>query len=388
MFPLEIYIHIPFCIKKCAYCDFLSAHSTEEERERYVNLLCEEIAASSVRAKEYEVVTVFFGGGTPSILKGDQIEKILKVLRERFVIAENAEITLEMNPGTVTGEKLEIYKRAGINRLSIGLQSVHNEELKMLGRIHTYEEFLESYHMAREVGFDNMNVDLISAIPGQTVESWRKTLSTILELKPEHISAYSLILEPGTPFYELYAKENDKVEKLLPDEEAERQMYRQTKVMLKEAGYERYEISNYSRSGFECRHNVGYWTGTEYLGIGLGASSYINGCRFHNTADFHTYVTSHLEREEEFEATLRQEKEQLSVKSRMEEFMFLGLRLTRGVSAEGFITRFGQSIRNVYGEVIESLERDGLMEHGNGWYRLTERGLDLSNYAMSRFLLD
>lgn len=351
MFPLEIYIHIPFCIKKCAYCDFLSAHSTEEERERYVNLLCEEIAASSVRAKEYEVVTVFFGGGTPSILKGDQIEKILKVLRERFVIAENAEITLEMNPGTVTGEKLEIYKRAGINRLSIGLQSVHNEELKMLGRIHTYEEFLESYHMAREVGFDNMNVDLISAIPGQTVESWRKTLSTILELKPEHISAYSLILEPGTPFYELYAKENDKVEKLLPDEEAERQMYRQTKVMLKEAGYERYEISNYSRPGYECRHNLGYWNRVPYLGFGIGAASLVpqemsmkgKMCRYSNPDNIEEYQKCFLDK---FKG------EPLEREDEMEEFMFLGLRKTSGVLKGQFQSCFQTGIEEVYGDQL------------------------------------
>lgn len=385
MFPLEIYIHIPFCIKKCAYCDFLSAHSTEEERERYVNLLCEEIAASSVRAKEYEVVTVFFGGGTPSILKGDQIEKILKVLRERFVIAENAEITLEMNPGTVTGEKLEIYKRAGINRLSIGLQSVHNEELKMLGRIHTYEEFLESYHMAREVGFDNMNVDLISAIPGQTVESWRKTLSTILELKPEHISAYSLILEPGTPFYELYAKENDKVEKLLPDEEAERQMYRQTRVMLKEAGYERYEISNYSRPGYECRHNLGYWNRVPYLGFGIGAASLVpqemsvkgKMCRYSNPDNIEEYQKCFLDK---FEG------EPLEREDEMEEFMFLGLRKTSGVLKGQFRSCFQTGIEEVYGGQLEKLKNFRLIEENEERIWLTERGIDVSNMVFVEFM--
>ena len=385
MFPLEIYIHIPFCVKKCAYCDFLSAPSTEEERERYVNLLCEEIAASSVRAKEYEVVTVFFGGGTPSILKGEQIEKILKVLRERFVIAENAEITLEMNPGTVTGEKLEIYKRAGINRLSIGLQSVHNGELKMLGRIHTYEEFLESYHMARKAGFDNMNVDLISAIPGQTVESWKRTLSTILELQPEHISAYSLILEPGTPFYELYAKENDKVEKLLPDEDAERQMYRQTKVMLKEAGYERYEISNYSRPGYECRHNLGYWNRVPYLGFGIGAASLVpqemsvkgKMCRYSNPDNIEEYQKCFLDK---FKG------EPLEREDEMEEFMFLGLRKTSGVLKGQFRSCFQTGIEEVYGGQLEKLKNFRLIEENEERIWLTERGIDVSNMVFVEFM--
>ena len=385
MFPLEIYIHIPFCVKKCAYCDFLSAPSTEEERERYVNLLCEEIAASSVRAKEYEVVTVFFGGGTPSILKGEQIERILKVLRERFAIAENAEITLEMNPGTVTGEKLEIYKRAGINRLSIGLQSVHNEELKMLGRIHTYEEFLESYHMAREVGFDNMNVDLISAIPGQTVESWKRTLSTILELQPEHISAYSLILEPGTPFYELYAKENDKVERLMPDEEEERQMYRQTKVMLKEAGYERYEISNYSRPGYECRHNLGYWNRVPYLGFGIGAASLVpqemsvkgKMCRYSNPDNIEEYQKCFLDK---FKG------EPLEREDEMEEFMFLGLRKTSGVLKGQFRSCFQTGIEEVYGGQLEKLKNFRLIEENEERIWLTERGIDVSNMVFVEFM--
>lgn len=395
-------MHIPFCARKCAYCDFLSFTGNIRMQKEYISRILEEIRLQSALFSDYCVVTVFIGGGTPSVLKASDIVAIMEALKTNFSIASDAEITIEANPGTVKMESLQAYREAGINRISMGLQSADDRELGYLGRIHTYDEFLKSFQRVRMAGFTNVNVDLISAIPGQTLESWKNTLKKTAMLKPEHISAYSLIVEEGTPFYERYGghietaccemslEERHRVLALpdLPDEDTEREMYYLTRDYLAEQGYERYEISNYSRPGFECRHNVGYWTGTEYLGIGLGASSYINGCRFHNTADFHTYVTSHLEREEEFEATLRQEKEQLSVKSRMEEFMFLGLRLTRGVSAEGFITRFGQSIRNVYGEVIESLERDGLMEHGNGWYRLTERGLDLSNYAMSRFLLD
>ena len=330
------------------------------------------------------------------------ITAIMGPLKEHYDIAPDAEITIEVNPGTVKMEGLVAYREAGINRVSMGLQSADDTELRYLGRIHTYDEFLKSFQRVRMAGFTNVNVDLISAIPGQTPESWRNTLKKTAMLKPEHISAYSLIVEEGTPFYDRYGghvemesyemspEERRRLMALpdLPDEDTEREMYYMTRNCLAEQGYERYEISNYARPGFECRHNVGYWTGTGYLGLGLGASSYLEGCRFHNTSDFQSYVSAHLDDEAEFCQALRQDMEQLSVKSKMEEFMFLGLRLTRGVSVEGFITRFGQSIRNVYGGVIDKLEREGLLEHKNGYYRLTERGLDLSNYAMSLFLLD
>lgn len=250
-------------------------------------------------------------------------------------------------------------------------------------------------------GFDNVNVDLISAIPGQTVDSWKNTLKKVTMLKPEHISAYSLIVEEGTPFYDRYgehvemeshAMTTDERRHLmalpdLPDEDSEREMYYLTQEFLKEQGYDRYEISNYSKKGYECRHNIGYWTGMEYLGLGLGASSYMNGCRFHNSADLNDYRTAHFGKEEDFSRVLRQELERLSIEEKMEEYMFLGLRLTRGVSAHGFVSNFGQNIRNVYGQILEGLERDGLMEFKDGYYRLTLRGVDLSNYVMSQFLL-
>ena len=399
---LEIYVHIPFCAKKCAYCDFLSFPGNMRMRREYTDKLLEEIRIQSSFVREYQVDTIFLGGGTPSVLDVTDITAIMGTLKEHYDIAPDAEITIEVNPGTVKMEGLVAYREAGINRVSMGLQSADDTELRYLGRIHTYDEFLKSFQRVRMAGFTNVNVDLISAIPGQTPESWRNTLKKTAMLKPEHISAYSLIVEEGTPFYDRYGghvemesyemspEERRRLMALpdLPDEDTEREMYYMTRICLAEQGYERYEISNYARPGFECRHNVGYWTGTEYLGLGLGASSYLEGCRFHNTSDFQSYVSAHFDDEAEFCQALRQDMEQLSVKSKMEEFMFLGLRLTRGVSVEGFITRFGQSIRNVYGGVIDKLEREGLLEHKNGYYHLTERGLDLSNYAMSLFLLD
>ena len=399
---LEIYVHIPFCAKKCAYCDFLSFPVNMRMRREYTDKLLEEIRIQSSFVREYQVDTIFLGGGTPSVLDVTDITAIMETLKEHYDIAPDAEITIEVNPGTVKMEGLVAYREAGINRVSMGLQSADDTELRYLGRIHTYDEFLKSFQRVRMAGFTNVNVDLISAIPGQTPESWRNTLKKTAMLKPEHISAYSLIVEEGTPFYDRYGghvemesyemspEERRRLMALpdLPDEDTEREMYYMTRNCLAEQGYERYEISNYARPGFECRHNVGYWTGTGYLGLGLGASSYLEGCRFHNTSDFQSYVSAHFDDEAEFCQALRQDMEQLSVKSKMEEFMFLGLRLTRGVSVEGFITRFGQSIRNVYGGVIDKLEREGLLEHKNGYYHLTERGLDLSNYAMSLFLLD
>lgn len=399
---LEIYVHIPFCAKKCAYCDFLSFPGNMRMRREYTDKLLEEIRIQSSFVREYQIDTIFLGGGTPSILDAADITAIMGALKEHYDIAPDAEVTIEVNPGTVKMEGLAAYREAGINRVSMGLQSADDTELRYLGRIHTYDEFLKSFQRVRMAGFTNVNVDLISAIPGQTPESWRNTLKKTAMLKPEHISAYSLIVEERTPYYDRYgghvemegyemSPEERRILMALPDlpdEDTEREMYYMTRNCLGEQGYERYEISNYARPGFECRHNVGYWTGTGYLGLGLGASSYLEGCRFHNTSDFQSYVSAHFDDKAEFNQTLRQDFEQLSVKSKMEEFMFLGLRLTRGVSAEGFITRFGQSIRNVYGGVIDKLEREGLLEHKNGYYRLTERGLDLSNYAMSLFLLD
>lgn len=379
-------MHIPFCARKCGYCDFLSGVAPAGVHKQYVDKLIEEIRFQSARYQGYMVTTIFIGGGTPSILEGEWMEAVMEAVNQGFEVMEGAEITIEANPGTVDSRKLEVYRRCGINRISLGLQSADNDELKSLGRIHTYDEFLKSYQRVRLAGFTNVNVDLMSALPGQTCASWEKTLKKVVMLKPEHISAYSLIIEEGTPFYTYYGPGADPIRFNrcpLPDEELERRMYYRTKEFLKQHGYERYEISNYAKPGYECRHNIGYWTGVEYLGLGLGASSYIKGRRFQNEADLKTY----LDRCPDEENTC-QDLEELNIRERMEEFMFLGLRLMEGVSGSDFVAHFGQNMWNVYGTVIDKLVREGLLEVKSPSIRLTEKGIDLSNYALSQFLLD
>lgn len=387
---LELYVHIPFCVKKCAYCDFLSWNADTDVRQKYVETLIREIRLTGERYQDYRVITIFFGGGTPSILSAEQIETIFCALRENFQIEENAEITIEANPGTVTKEKAKAWKRAGINRVSIGLQSVENSELKMLGRIHTYEEFLETYQLLREEAFSNLNVDLISAIPGQSVESWERTLRTVAELSPEHISAYSLIVEEGTPFYEWYGEENRETMDCsggmerppLPDEESERRIYEETEEILKEYGYFRYEISNYTKEGYECRHNMGYWRRAEYLGLGLGASSLIENRRFQNLSDYDAYQNA-----VQTGALLYMEEERLTTEDEMEEFMFLGLRMAAGICRSDFQKKFGKTVEEVYGEVILTLEKQGLLNCEEDRIFLTARGVDISNYVFEQFLL-
>ena len=373
---LEIYIHIPFCVKKCAYCDFLSGPQDEKTIERYVSSLLEEIRAHSSKQKfasDYEVTTIFLGGGTPSVLETNQIQRIFEILNTCFKVSKDAEITIEANPGTVTVEKLQAYKQCGINRISFGLQSTNNEELKLLGRIHTYEEFLESYQLARKCGFDNINVDLISAIPKQTLTSWEATLEKVIALQPEHISAYSLIVEEGTPFAKVYG-EGCPGEYDLPSEEEEREIYYRTEEMLSKAGYHRYEISNYAKTGKECKHNLGYWERKEYLGIGLGAASLIDDTRYKNTDDLSFYLehTSDL-------SAIQENVEKLSLKEQMEEFMFLGLRKMEGVSITEFEKLFGKDIEECYGEQIQSLIEQGLLEQKDGRLMLTRQGIDVSN---------
>lgn len=377
---LELYIHIPFCARKCAYCDFLSFPAPERAWRQYMDKLVEEICGQSASYEGYQVTTVFVGGGTPSILPPELMEELFAVLRMQFDIAEDAEITIEANPGTLTMEKLEVYRQSGVNRLSLGLQSADDAELRTLGRIHSYDDFLKSYQRARQAGFININVDLMSALPGQSVRSWRNTLRKVLMLKPEHISAYSLIIEEGTPFFDLYGNDPGG----LPDEDADREMYHLTKEMLADHGYGRYEISNYAKKGRECRHNVGYWTGVEYLGLGLGASSYTHGYRYHNVQDMGEYLSLDLT---EAGAAAR-DIQRLSLEDKMEEFMFLGLRMMKGVSGSEFLERFGQNMWNVYGKVFEKLEKQGLIEVNMPCVRLTELGIDVSNMVFSQFLLD
>ena len=368
---LGIYIHIPFCVRKCEYCDFLSAPAGRVTREQYVKMLKKEIAEAEELAERFEAATVFFGGGTPSLLSAGEFSEIMDTLYTRFSILPDAEITVECNPGTLTREKLSAYRASGVSRLSIGLQSADDQELKLLGRIHTWKEFQESFDLARNAGFDNLNIDLISALPGQTRKTWMNTLSQTAALNPEHISAYSLIVEEGTPFYRQYA-EGGPLRHLLPDEETERQMYEDTKLFLQERGYERYEISNYARPGYACRHNLSYWERIDYKGFGIGAASLVDEVRYQNSTD----LTAYLRGDFSFES-----REKLGKKDRLEETMFLGLRKMEGVALT-------EELRSVYGETIESLKKKGLLKEEGDRVRLTDRGIDISNYVFSEFLLD
>ncbi len=380
--PLELYIHIPFCARKCGYCDFLSARAIPGVRQKYVEQLIREISCQSAHYPGYRVVSVYLGGGTPSLLEPKETADIMAQIRSCFRLEEDAEVTMEANPGTVTMEKLKAYREGGINRLSIGLQSADDGELKRLGRIHTWDEFLKTYQRVRQAGFDNVNIDLMSALPGQTTDSWRATLKKVARLRPEHISAYSLMIEEGTPFYETYHGHPE----LLPDEDEEREMYYLTGRFLKEQGFERYEISNYARPGRECRHNTGYWTGVEYLGLGLGASSYIQGFRFRNESDLETYCGIPMD-SPRADDLLHQDIIRLTDGEKMEEFMFLGLRMIKGVSEKEFRKRFGVTIWEVYGEVLKKLQKNRLIILEDAGVRLSDFGIDISNYVLSEFLL-
>lgn len=407
---LALYVHIPFCVRKCRYCDFLSAPASQETIQLYTHALTVEAKCSPLAGRE--VGTVFFGGGTPSLLSARQMESLMGALREYFHIDKNAEISMEMNPGTADMEKLYAYRAAGINRLSIGVQSFLDKELYLLGRIHTAEEAENAYKIARRVGFDNINLDLMSALPGQTCDEWLQNLDHAARLEPEHISAYSLIIEDGTPF---------SVMKLppLPDEESDRRMYHDTLYFLEERGFHRYEISNYAMKSRECRHNLTYWTGGEYLGLGIGAASLIRRSdgrwiRFANTDSLREYLNctedgapdtdrSAKERkkclqpaEKENDSGLsaiswripHKEESVLTLQDEMEEFMFLGLRLIKGVSTQVFARRFGRSLQSVYEQPLKKHLLNGLLQKKGERIALTERGLDLANYVMSDFILD
>lgn len=375
--PLELYLHIPFCVRKCRYCDFLSGPATESVKRKYVEALARELEAVAPQAGEYEVVSVYIGGGTPSLLKAEEIALLMHQIRKGYRLSADAEISMEMNPGTVDIKQLKGYSAAGINRISIGLQSALDEELKLLGRIHGYKDFLKTYEQAREAGFTNINVDIMSAIPGQKPADYEKTLEAVLSLHPlpEHISAYSLIVEEGTEFGAM----SEAGTLLLPDEETDRLMYAETVQRLQRMGYEHYEISNYARSGYRCLHNCGYWERTPYLGFGVGAASLFQGMRFRNGES----LTAYLEKPD----GVRIDLQQLTLEEEMEEYMFLGLRLMEGIGKKKFERLFHRTMEQVYGEILRKNEEDGLLVCKGDRVRLTGKGIDLSNYVMAQFLL-
>lgn len=380
---MEIYIHIPFCIKKCSYCDFLSFSADRALQKAYVQALCREIEQWEGFA-DSKVTTLFIGGGTPSALPSEDITAIMDTLRKKTASGreELKEASIECNPGTADMEKLLAYQACGMNRISFGLQSADNQELKTLGRIHTWEEFQESYDMAREAGFRNINVDLMSALPGQTVQSYCQTLERVTQLDPEHISAYSLIIEEGTPFYQRYAqaerkRAEDEPQDLLPSEEEERGMYEATLEILRKKGYHRYEISNYAKEGKECRHNCGYWTGVEYKGFGLGAASLLNHIRYQNTDSMKQY----LEGKE-----ITEEIQRLTRRDEIDETMILGLRMMQGVKKKEFLQKYHMSMEEMYGDVIKKYADMGLLENSPETLRLTNAGIPVSNVILADFL--
>ena len=379
---LSVYIHIPFCVKKCFYCDFLSFPAPAEEREVYVQALLREIEAEAARYAGDRIETVFFGGGTPSLLWEGQIGNVLERLASLLSLSGDAEITMEVNPGTAAGDRLKGYRRAGVNRLSIGTQSLQDGELARLGRIHRAEDFYKTYEAARGAGFENINVDIMAALPGQKEEAYMDTLHRVAEVGPEHISAYSLIVEENTPFWELYGEGRQPAgQPPLPAEEEERRLDGATERFLEAQGYRRYEISNYAREGRECRHNMACWKRYDYVGFGLGAASMVDNVRWRNTPDMSCYLAGAGGPGD----GIREQMQRLSEAEQMEEFMFLGLRLTEGVSAEDFGRLFGRDIYQVYGKTIEKLSRQGLLL-ADRRLRLTPYGRDISNYVMAEFL--
>ncbi|WP_458408355.1 radical SAM family heme chaperone HemW [Anaerotignum sp.] len=374
---IGLYIHIPFCRQKCLYCDFPSWAGKEEQMQGYVDALTKEIQNRSKEYPDRKVVSVFFGGGTPTTLEISMLEQLMQAVFENWDITEDAEITTEANPGTLDAEMAQALKKMGFNRLSMGVQVWQNRLLKDLGRIHTIEAFQENYKAVREAGFGNVNTDLMFALPDQTMADWQETVKNIVTLGPEHISAYSLILEEGTPFFDRY----EKGELEPAEEELDREMYHWAVDYLAEMGYEQYEISNFAKKGRQSRHNRIYWQAEEYLGMGLGSHSYMDGERFHNMYDLQEYIKANGD-----VSLLKEEVEIITEEDALAECMFLGLRLTEGVSFERFRERFGKEMKNIYGSQIEELVKDGLLVEDKIGIRLTRRGVDISNFVFEKFL--
>jgi oxygen-independent coproporphyrinogen III oxidase len=371
---ISLYIHIPFCKQKCFYCDFPSYASIDYLKDDYVEALCKEI---NEKVKDYKIKSIFIGGGTPSYLETHQIYNLLKTI-SNLNLNKDIEFTMECNPGTLDEEKLKTMINGGVNRISMGLQAVQNSLLKDIGRIHNFKQFEENFKLVRKVGFKNINVDLMFGLPNQSVDEWIESLETIAKLQPDHISSYSLIVEEGTPFYKLW--ERNKL--ILPSEEEERSMYSITKEILKEYEYNQYEISNYSRRGYECIHNKVYWKCEEYLGVGSASSSFINGKRIKNIED----VKSYIEKINKGESIVEEEF-QNSQKDDMEEYMFMGLRMMEGINIIKFKEKFEIDINSIYKDVIDKNINKGLLTLENNKLRLTEKGVELSNGVMSDFIL-
>ncbi|MCC5420654.1 radical SAM family heme chaperone HemW [Clostridium perfringens] len=377
MDKISLYIHIPFCAQKCLYCDFPSFARKDHLRKAYIEALNKEIISLREKHNNLEINTIFIGGGTPSVLEADELECLLKEVA-KLNMAKDIEYSMECNPGNLTEEKLEVMKKYGVNRISMGLQAKQDNLLKGLGRIHNYKTFKENFLLAKKVGFNNINVDLMFGLPNQRLNEWEETLREIISLEPAHISAYSLIIEEGTAFYNLY--ENDKLK--LPTEEEERKMYHLAKKILEENGFNQYEISNYAKEGKECRHNLAYWNMDNWIGVGSAAASYINGKRIKNISSVEEYINSINEKGEAVEEIINNSKN-----DNMEEFMFMGLRKINGIDENEFKKRFSMNINDVYGEILNKYIDEGLLIRESGRIFLSEKGIEISNIIMADFLL-
>ncbi len=368
---ISLYIHIPFCVRKCLYCDFNSFSGREEYFENYKNSLVSEINAFS-EADGYIVKTIFLGGGTPSVIPSEFISEILNAVGKNFKIDKTAEISMEINPKTVDSGKLKDYKYDGVNRLSIGVQSFSDRLLKTLGRIHDKRDFLECFELAKRADFKNINFDLMFALPAQSIGEWEETLNTAVSLEPEHLSVYSLIIEEGTPFSDMYKKGELKE----VSDEDDRKMYYMAREILKENGFYQYEISNFSKKGFECRHNIVYWKRNEYIGFGLGACSFFKNKRYHNNRSLSDYINGNW----------FGEVEKFTERDAFAEFMFLGLRMTEGILKKDFFDYFGVSLDEIFGKQIKNAVGQKLLDDDGERISLTERGIDLSNVVFREFL--
>lgn len=377
MKKIGVYIHIPFCIKKCFYCDFLSFPDKQDLQERYIKCLLKEIENFfwNNKEKDLQIKTIYIGGGTPSSINVNYIKNIMEILSKKHL----EEATIEVNPGTVDLEKIKTYKDIGINRLSIGLQETDNNLLKQIGRIHTYEDFLDVYNMAIKVGFNNINVDLMIGLPNQKIQNIKNSLEKVVNLEPKHISVYSLIVE-----------ENTKLEKMieqgilkLPDEELERQMYRYVKNFLELKGYNHYEISNFCKEKYHSKHNLDCWNQEEYIGFGLGAHSYIDNIRFSNTENLDEYINN-IENEEYDKNKIIQEKQ--NEFSKKQEYMILGLRKINGISIKKFKNKFGENPIFIFRNELNKLVEENLLEINSDYIKLTEKGLDLANLVWEEFI--
>lgn len=384
---IGLYIHIPFCKQKCSYCDFCSYANKESFIKRYIQCVLKEIIEVGNNNKiDFEngkddlflVKTIYIGGGTPSLIDSKYIVQIIEDIKLNFEIDEKAEITIEVNPGTVTLEKLEDYKRAGINRLSIGLQSTHEHLLKEIGRIHTYLDFLDTFRFAREAGFENINVDLMIGIPNQTLEEVKDSIEEIVSMEPEHISVYSLILEEGTP---LFKKVEEGLE--LPDEELERKMYWNVKRILEANGYNHYEISNFAKQGYESKHNLDCWNQKEYIGFGVAAHSYTNGIRYSNIENLEQYIKNYEEDKTEENLVFHEKQD---METMQKEYMLLGLRKIDGVSIQEFKIKFVANPVFLYHDKLEKLVNEELVEIDGDQIKLTNKGLDLANIVWEEFI--